>query len=146
MTTTTTRYTIADATTDAISADLGLDVSEVRFATEAEADAALASLESTGMDVSDLTVRELRYSDLCGEDLDAAQRIIAEVGEAHGVEAAGEGATGEWKEIPAVSWDALMERLGEAFGVEPVSGYGRTGRDIGRIYLAAFNGALESAA
>jgi len=144
MTTTTTRYTIADATTDAISADLGLDVSEVRFATEAEADAALESLESTGTDVSDLTVRELRCSDLLGGE--AFDRLIAEVGEAHGVEAAGEGATGEWKQIPAVSWDALMERLGEAFGVEPVSGYGRTGRDIGRIYLAAFNGALESAA
>lgn len=142
--TTMTRYTIATTTTDAISADLGLDVSEVRFATEAEADAALASLESTGTDVSDLAVRELRYSDLCGEELESAKRIITEVGEAHGVEAAGEGAAGEWTEIPAVSWDALMERLGATFGVEPVSGYGRTGRDIGRVYLAAFNEALTS--
>lgn len=141
----TTRYTIADTTTDTISADLGLDVSDVRFATEAEADAALASLEETGTDVSGLTVRELRYSDLCGEEMESAERMIAEVGEAHGVEAADQGATGEWREIPAVSWDALMERLGATFGVEPVSGYGRTGRDIGRIYLAAFNGALESA-
>lgn len=146
MTTTMTRYTIADTTTDAISADLGLDVSKVRFATEADADAALALLESTGTDISGLAVRELRYSDLCGEEIEAAKRIVAEVGEAHGVEAASEGATGEWTEIPAVSWDAIMERLGAAFGVEAVSGYGRTGRDIGRIYLAAFNEALESAA
>jgi hypothetical protein len=139
----TTCYTIADTTTDAISADLGLDVSKVRFATEAEADAALESLESTGTDVSDLTVRELRCSDLLGGE--AFDRLIAEVGEAHGVEAAGEGAMGEWTEIPAVPWDALMERLGAAFGVEAESGYSRTGRDIGRIYLAAFNEALASA-
>lgn len=138
----TTRYTIADTTTDAISADLGLDVSKVRFDSEAEAEAALAALE----DASDLYVRELRYSDLCGEELESAGRLIAEVGEAHGVEAADQGATGEWSEIPAVSWDALMERLGEDFGVERVSGYGRTGRDIGRVYLAAFNAAIEDAA
>ena len=63
----TTRYTIADTTTDAISADLGLDVSKVRFDSEAEAEAALAALE----DASDLYVRELRYSDLCGEEPEA---------------------------------------------------------------------------
>lgn len=139
----TLRYTIADAATTTRSADIGVDLTDSAFVSQEAAESALAALE----DSEGLYVRELRFTDLVGDELAAAESLIEQAATEHGAEAARAGsATDDWTIIPEASWDDLMDRLGARFGIDRVGGYGRTGRVIARRYLDAFNEAVRSAA